>query len=100
MSTEQLLLVVCGVSNSHSLFTLGRAIDGFRIQEDLMMEDEEDGNEETKGVVHMAGCQFGVSKVLRLCSFVFYFHLFSLISAAFFNFHMGQKRNKALQKLV
>lgn len=42
----------------------------------------------------------GVSKVLRLCSFVFYFHLFSFISAAFFNFCMGQKRNKALEKLV
>lgn len=35
----------------------------------------------------------GVSKVLRLCSFVFYFQLFSFISAAFFNFCMGQKRN-------
>lgn len=88
------------VPNSHSLCTLGRAIDGFRIQEDLMMEDEVNGNEETKGIVHIAGCQFEVSKVLRLCSFVFYFHLFSLISAAFFNFPMGQKRNKAVEKLV
>lgn len=88
MSTEQLLLGGCGGS-SHSLFTLGRAVDGFRIQEDLMMEDGVDGNEEAKGIVHIAGCQYGVSKVLRLCSFVFYFHLFSLISAAFFNFHEG-----------
>lgn len=88
------------VPNSHSLFTLGRAIDGFRIQEGLMMEDQVDSHEQTKGIVHIAGCQFGVSKVLRLCSFVFNFCLFSLISAAFFNFHMDQKRNKALEKLV
>lgn len=34
------------------------------------------------------------------CVVVFYFHLFSLSSAAFFNFHLVQKRNKALEKLV
>lgn len=56
-----------GVPNIHSLFTLGRAIDGFRIQEDLMMEDEVDGNEETKGLVHIAGSRFGVSEGCDLC---------------------------------
>lgn len=55
------------VPNIHSLFTLGRAIDGFRIQEDLMMEDEVDGNEETKGLVHIAGSRFGVSEGCDLC---------------------------------
>lgn len=53
-----------------------------------------------RGLFTLQAVSLGVSKVLRLCSFVFYFHLFSLISAAFFNFHMGQKRNKALEKLV
>lgn len=88
------------VPSIYSLFTLGKGVDGFRIQEDLMMEDEVHGSEETKGLVHDSGCPFGLSKVLRLCSFVFYFHLFSLISASFSNFRMGQKRKQALEKLV
>lgn len=60
-----------------------------------MMENEVDGSEETKGLVHIAGCRFGVSEGCDLCvlgcvAFVFYFLLphFSCL----FQFPHGSKK--------
>lgn len=50
-----------------------------------------DGSEESKELVHIAGCWFGVSKVLRLCSCVLLSPLLPYFSCLF-QFPFGSKK--------
>lgn len=62
MSTEQLLLSL-EVRNSHSLFSLLRTIVCFRIQEDLVMHDEVDGNgEDERGLFTLQAVSLGAQE--------------------------------------